>query len=64
MQELNILETVRRNRRTFEPDSKIIDSLYMQIQENAYDPKRATFTETSSPGKSSHCSQEPKLGMQ
>ena len=40
LQELNVLETVRRNRRKFEPDNEVIDFLYMQIQKNANDSKK------------------------
>ena len=59
LQELNVLEDVRRNRRKFEPDSEITDSLCMQIQNNANDLNRVMFTETNSPGNDCHCSQVP-----
>ena len=58
LQELNVLETVKRNWRKFELDSEIIGSLYMQIQKNANDSNRVIFTETSSPSNNSFCSQE------
>ena len=58
LQELNVLETVKRNWRNFELDSEIIGSLYMQIQKNANDSNRVIFTETSSPSNNSFCSQE------
>ena len=58
-QELNVLDTVRRNHRRFEQHSEIIDSLCMQIQKNANDLNRVMFTETSSSGNNCHCSQEP-----
>ena len=59
LQELNVLETDRRNRQKFEPHSVVIDFLYMQIQKNANDSKRIMFSETSTPVNDSHCSQEP-----
>ena len=59
LKELNVLETVRRNLRMFEPESEVIDSLYMQIQRNANDSIRIMFTKTSSPSKDSYCSQKP-----
>ena len=54
LHKLNVLETVRRNRRKFQPDSEVHDSLYMQIQKNTNDSKRVMFTETSSPSHDSH----------
>ena len=59
LQELNVLDTVRRNHRKFDQHIEIIDSLCMQIQKNANDLNRVMFTETSSPGNKCHCSQEP-----
>ena len=56
LQELNLLETVPRNRRKFEPDKEVIDSLYTQIKENAIESKRVMSTETSRPDNESHCS--------
>lgn len=56
LQELNLLEAVRRNRRKFEPDKEVIDSLYTQIKENAIESKRVMSTETSRPDNESHCS--------
>ena len=50
LQELNVLETVKKNHKKFEPNSEIIDSVYMQIQKNANDSNIILFTETSSPG--------------
>ena len=54
LHKLNVLETVRRNRRKFQPDSEVHDYLYMQIQKNANDSKRVRFNETSSPSQDSH----------
>ena len=55
------METARINRWKFEPGMEVVDSLYTQIQKNANDSKIVMFTETSSPGNGSHCSQNPVM---